>query len=74
MAKKKNRGRSGPLKSEVLFPGPRYLPQLRQGYPTLKAVGLLAVELGPDHPKVKMLRKDIADRKRSEPTPYPVKK
>ena len=48
----------------ALFPGPKY--KMKRGVLRLDDLEKLAqrkaVELGPDHPEVKMLRKEIADR------------
>lgn len=53
-----------------LFPGAKYQVHLRPQPPDGRDLEVmedsarrLAVELGPDHPRVKMLRKEIADRR-----------
>lgn len=49
-----------------LFPGPRY--EVKREVMSTEALSseatALAAQLGPDHPKVKMMRKEIADRQR----------
>ena len=49
-----------------LFPGPKY--EVKRGVMSTEALSseatALAAQLGPDHPKVKMMRKEIADRQR----------
>ena len=51
-----------------LFPGPKYQIHRRASVPSLDALSEtasdLARQLGPDHPRVKMIRKEIADRQR----------
>ena len=63
MAKKKS---SRNLGSEQLFPGPKYQPVMRRRPIPLgdlqRQAQRDAVTLGPDHPKVKALRKEIAER------------
>jgi hypothetical protein len=50
-----------------LFPGPRYQVHRRAEPPNLDdlidTANQLARELGPDHPRVRMMRKEIADRR-----------
>jgi hypothetical protein len=57
------------LGSEPLFPGPKYQPVMRRGPIPLDELKRQAqrdaVTLGPDHPKVKALRKEIAEREKS---------
>ncbi len=60
-----------------LFPGKRY--NLKRGRPKLddlkEAIQRFSVELGPNHPKVAMLKKDLALREgRDPPHPFPEKK
>jgi hypothetical protein len=64
-----------PLGDGPLFPGKKYKPKSadRQLNPrgTPELIRRLSVELGSDHPKIKMLKKDLGP---SEPYPFPEKK
>lgn len=67
MAKKK--GKKILLLGEgPLFPGPKY--QVKHGVLNIgelqKQVKRLAIELGPDHSQVRMMKKEIDDRKNRE--------